>query len=212
MTPIEGSCRHCRLRGGFWGDQCSPLRVPSFATTTSLRDTSPQGEAFRLPLMGTVAIAVCGVAFLGATNDRHYEHPHLPPLRHFVTPLLKERLFRLPLRGAVGALPTAGWFFRPMMPLLTLSERKSFTVLLCSLQCCTFVPPQARSSAVGDLIRTHYLLSIFVYSLLCTIDLYAGLIILPQPITSSSLCAHQPTILEIAKSGVYISVGMPSIL
>ena len=58
----------------------------------------------------------------------------------------------------------------------------------------------------------YYLLSIFVYSLLCTIDLYAGLIILPQPITSSSLCAHQPTILEIAKSGVYISVGMPSIL
>ena len=28
----------------------------------------------------------------------------LPPLRHFVPPLLKERLFRLPLRGAVNAV------------------------------------------------------------------------------------------------------------
>ena len=42
---------------------------------------------FRLPLRGVVGIAVCGVAFLGATNDCHYEHPHLPPLRHFVTPV-----------------------------------------------------------------------------------------------------------------------------
>ena len=106
--------------------------IPIFcATTPSLRDTSPQGEAFRLPLRGAVGIADCGVVFL-----------------------------------------------RPMIATTNI----------------------------------YYLLSIFVYSLLCTIDLYAGLIILPQPITSSSLCAHQPTILEIAKSGVYISVGMPSIL
>ena len=162
LYPCSSPCFEYILRA----TNDRPYNFFIFATTPSLRDTSPQGEAFRLPLRGAVGIAVCGVAFR-ATYDRHY---------------------------------------------LTLSERKSFTVLLCSLQCCTFVPPQAKSSAVGILIRTHYLLSIFVYSLLCTIDLYAGLIILPQPITSSSLCAHQPTILEIAKSGVYISVGMPSIL
>ena len=109
----------------------APTNLFFIATTPSLRDTSPQGEAFRLPMRGAVGIAVCGVAFL-----------------------------------------------RPMIATTNI----------------------------------YYLLSIFVYSLLCTIDLYAGLIILPQPITSSSLCAHQPTILEIAKSGVYISVGMPSIL
>ena len=109
----------------------APTNLFFIATTPSLRDTSPQGEAFRLPLRGAVGIAVCGV-----------------------------------------------FFWRPMIATTNI----------------------------------YYLLSIFVYSLLCTIDLYAGLIILPQPITSSSLCAHQPTILEIAKSGVYISVGMPSIL
>ena len=38
----------------------------------------------------------------------------------------------------------------------------------------------------------YYLLSIFVYSLLCTIDLYAGLIILPQPITATLNCFFVP--------------------
>ena len=32
------------------------------ATTPSLRDTSPQGEAFRLPLRGAVGNTDCGVA------------------------------------------------------------------------------------------------------------------------------------------------------
>ena len=39
MAPIEESCRHSRLWGGF-------LMLYAFATTPSLRDTSPQGEAF----------------------------------------------------------------------------------------------------------------------------------------------------------------------
>ena len=39
MAPIEGSCRRSRLWGGF-------LMLYAFATTPSLRDTSPQGEAF----------------------------------------------------------------------------------------------------------------------------------------------------------------------
>ena len=39
MAPIEGSCRHSRLWGGF-------LMLYAFATTPSLRDTSPQGKAF----------------------------------------------------------------------------------------------------------------------------------------------------------------------
>ena len=55
-------------------------------TTPSLRDTSPQGEAFRLPLRGAVGNADCGVASRDvvvpsstaliskkrATNGRHY--------------------------------------------------------------------------------------------------------------------------------------------
>ena len=47
MAPIEGSCRHSRLWGGF-------LMLYAFATTPSLRDTSPQGEAFCMaPIEGS---------------------------------------------------------------------------------------------------------------------------------------------------------------
>ena len=91
-APLEGSWRLSRLWGGFF--------IFSIATSPSLRDTSPQGEALprphtshpywtahrcplRLPLRGAGGSAVCGVAFLFS---------RLPPLRHSVTSLLKERL------------------------------------------------------------------------------------------------------------------------
>ena len=41
MTPLEGSWRLSRLRGGFF--------IFSIATSPSLRDTSPQGEALPCP-------------------------------------------------------------------------------------------------------------------------------------------------------------------
>ena len=88
-APLEGSWRLSRLWGGFF--------IFSIATSPSLRDTSPQGEALprphtshpywtahrcplRLPLRGAGGSAVCGVAFLFS---------RLPPLRHSVTPLFR---------------------------------------------------------------------------------------------------------------------------
>ena len=88
-APFEGSWWLSRLWGGFF--------IFSIATSPSLRDTSPQGEALprphtshpywtahrcplRLPLRGAGGSAVCGVAFLFS---------RLPPLRHSVTPLFR---------------------------------------------------------------------------------------------------------------------------
>ena len=77
----------------------APTNLFFIATTPSLRDTSPQGEAFRLPLWGAVGNANCGVAMLFLLS---------PPLRHFVTPLLKERLFSSHC-GVLSTLLTEGW-------------------------------------------------------------------------------------------------------
>ena len=78
-----------------------------FAATTSLRDTSPQGEAFWLPLRGAVGNADCGVA------SRDIAVPSSTALisiiydYHTTTPSLRDtspqgEAFWLPLRGAVG--------------------------------------------------------------------------------------------------------------
>jgi len=77
----------------------APTNLFFIATTPSLRDTSPQGEAFRLPLWGAVGNANCGVAMLFLLS---------PPLRHFVTPLLKERLFGSHC-GVLSVMPTVVW-------------------------------------------------------------------------------------------------------
>ncbi len=77
----------------------APTNLFFIATTPSLRDTSPQGEAFRLPLWGAVGNANCGVAMLFLLS---------PPLRHFVTPLLKERLFGSH-REELSVMPTVVW-------------------------------------------------------------------------------------------------------
>ena len=68
-APIEGSCRQCRLRGGNRKiGNGRPMIAPTdllywkrdgtttsfFATTPSLRATSPQGEAFcKAPIEGS---------------------------------------------------------------------------------------------------------------------------------------------------------------
>ena len=70
-------------------------------TTPSLRDTSPQGEAFRLPLRGAIGNTDCGVAL------------PFSPYTPCTTPSLRDtspqgEAFRLPLRGAV-ANATVGW-------------------------------------------------------------------------------------------------------
>ena len=78
-----------------------------FAATPSLRDTSPQGEAFRLPFRGAVGNADCGVA------SRDIVVPFSTALisiicdYHTTTPSLRDtspqgEAFRLPFRGAVG--------------------------------------------------------------------------------------------------------------
>ena len=56
-----------------------------------------------------------------------------------------------------------------------------------------------------------YLFSMVTYGCLCTTERYAGRIMRPPVYTSSILCAHQPAIRAMAKSGVYNSSGMPSI-
>ena len=65
----------------------APTNLFFIATTPSLRDTSPQGEAFRLPLRGAVGNADWGVAcyLLSLLYTCH-----LSALR---TSLLKEKLF-----------------------------------------------------------------------------------------------------------------------
>ena len=81
---------------------CFWLACCCVATTPSLRDTSPQGEAFVwLPLRGAGGVAVCGVAlfsilsyllfaFHRATDDRPYKHKVLRterrPRRPFFVP------------------------------------------------------------------------------------------------------------------------------
>ena len=77
----------------------APTNLFFIATTPSLRDTSPQGEALWLPLRGAVGNANCGVAMLFLLS---------PPLRHFVTPLLKERLFGSH-RGELSTQLTEVW-------------------------------------------------------------------------------------------------------
>ena len=69
-----------------------------FATAPSLRDTSPQGKFFCMaPIEGSCRRSRLWGAFLCFF--------FLPPLRHFVTPLLKERLFVwLSLRGVVDTV------------------------------------------------------------------------------------------------------------
>ena len=57
---------------------------------------------------GAVNNVDCGVVHLMATTGRPYNtdifYVFLPPLRHFVIPLLKERLIWIPLRGAGDAV------------------------------------------------------------------------------------------------------------
>ena len=62
LAPIEGSCQHSWLRGGY--------AIFIIANTPSLRDTSPQGEAFRLPLRGAVNTVDWWVAFTGGRVRR----------------------------------------------------------------------------------------------------------------------------------------------
>ena len=71
----------------------APTNLFFIATTPSLRDTSPQGEAFGFH---------CGVLSVMPTVVWLCYFSVQPPARRFVTPLLKEKLFWLPLRGAVG--------------------------------------------------------------------------------------------------------------
>ena len=58
----------------------------------------------------------------------------------------------------------------------------------------------------------NYLWLSFVYSFSVEMLMYAGRMILPALMSSSSLCALQPAILAVAKSGVYSSQGMSSML
>ena len=96
-----------------------------FAATPSLRDTSPQGEAFRLPLWGAVGNADCGVA------SRDVVVPSSTALISIIydyrttTPSLRDtspqgEAFWLPLRGAVGkadcGVASRDVVVRPLLP------------------------------------------------------------------------------------------------
>ena len=108
MTPLEGSWRLSRLRGGFF--------IFSIATSPSLRDTSPQGEALprphtshpywtahrrplRLPLPTHISSVLDGTPMsLKAPLEGSWRlsrlrggflFSRLPPLRHSVTPLFR---------------------------------------------------------------------------------------------------------------------------
>ena len=61
-------------------------------------------------------------------------------------------------------------------------------------------------------LRQSMRFSMSVYSRIGDIALYAGRMILLELISSSILCADQPAILAVAKSGVNSSSGMPNIL
>ena len=52
----------------------------------------------------TISLSITNLMYLKRLHESEvFFVAFLPPLRHFVTPLLKERHFvRLPLRGAVG--------------------------------------------------------------------------------------------------------------
>ena len=78
-----------------------------FATTPSLRDTSPQGETFELPLRGAVGNADCGVASQDVVVPSSTALISIIYDYHTTTPSLRDtspqgEAFGLPLRGAVG--------------------------------------------------------------------------------------------------------------
>ena len=66
-------------------------------------------------------------------------------------------------------------------------------------------------SSVLDMTE-YYRFSKGIKDLFSATFLYAGRIIFPALTSSSSLCAHQPEILEVANIGVNISSGIPSIV
>ena len=72
------------------------LSFISIATIPSLRDTSPQGEAFRLPLRGAVGNADRG----GLATFYLFSTLATTPSLRDTSP--QGEAFRLPLRGAVG--------------------------------------------------------------------------------------------------------------
>ena len=83
-APLEGSCQQRWLRGGFYfilratngRHYNTDIFYAFLATTPSLRDTSPQGEAYLSPIMGSCQQrwlwggTICFI--LMATNGRHY--------------------------------------------------------------------------------------------------------------------------------------------
>ena len=79
----------------------SPSCHPSDGSAVS----SPQGEPI-VSVADTKKYAICRGDHRSPENRIHFvgngtTTSFLPPLRHFVPPLLKERLLRRPLRGAV---------------------------------------------------------------------------------------------------------------
>ena len=78
-----------------------------FVATPSLRDASPQGEAFWLPLRGAVGNADCGVASRNVVVPSSTVLISIICDYHTTTPSLRDtypqgEAFWLPLRGAVG--------------------------------------------------------------------------------------------------------------
>ena len=78
-----------------------------FVATPSLRDTSPQGEAFRLPLWGAVGNADCVVASRNVVVPSSTVLISIICDYHTTTPSLRDtypqgEAFWLPLWGAVG--------------------------------------------------------------------------------------------------------------
>ncbi len=78
-----------------------------FVATPSLRDASPQGEAFWLPLWGAVGNADCGVASRNVVVPSSTVLISIICDYHTTTPSLRDtypqgEAFWLPLRGAVG--------------------------------------------------------------------------------------------------------------
>ena len=84
----------------------------AFSTTPSLRDTSPQGEAFfTAPIEGSCQRSWLWGGLFIFSYDCNFLSYRLPPLRHFVTPLLKERLFYGSNWGEPATQSTVGWLF-----------------------------------------------------------------------------------------------------
>ena len=103
VTPL---LKERLLYGSHWGEPVTQLTVGwlvrifiwllffivSFSTTPSLRDTSPQGEAFcTAPSEGSRQRSRLWGGLFIFSYDCYFLSYHFPPLRHFVTPLLKER-------------------------------------------------------------------------------------------------------------------------